>query len=43
LISADEPAALPSAAFGCGAAAVLRKQDLRPSVLLDLWRAHGPR
>lgn len=43
LISTDEPAALPSAAFDCGAAAVLRKQDLRPSVLVDLWRTHGPR
>jgi DNA-binding NarL/FixJ family response regulator len=43
LISTDEPTALPSAAFGCGAAAVLRKQDLRPSVLVDLWRTHGPR
>jgi DNA-binding NarL/FixJ family response regulator len=41
LISTDEPAALPSAAFNCGAAAVLRKQDLRPSVLADLWRTHG--
>jgi response regulator of citrate/malate metabolism len=43
LISTDEPAALPSAAFDCGAAAVLRKQDLRPSLLIDLWRTHGPR
>jgi len=41
LISTDEPAALPSAAFNCGAAAVLRKQDLRPSLLADLWRTHG--
>jgi DNA-binding NarL/FixJ family response regulator len=41
LISTDEPAALPSAAFECGAATVLRKQDLRPSVLADLWRTHG--
>ena len=43
LISTDEPAALPSGAFDCGAAAVLPKEDLRPSVLVDLWRTHGPR
>lgn len=42
LVSADEPAGLPAAAFACGAAAVLRKQDLRPAVLVDLWQMHGP-
>ena len=42
LISADDPATLPAAAYGCGAVTVLRKQDLRPSVLLDLWRTYGP-
>lgn len=43
LISAEEPAALPTAVFECGAAAVLRKQDLRPSVLDELWRTQHPR
>ena len=42
LITADDLSTLPAAAFRCGAAAVVRKQDLRPSLLTQLWRAHGP-
>ncbi|KXF55420.1 hypothetical protein AXA44_37835 [Rhodococcus sp. SC4] len=43
LISATEPAALPAAVHRCDAAAVVRKQDLRPSLLAQLWRTHGAR
>ncbi|MGH3331511.1 MAG: response regulator [Nocardioidaceae bacterium] len=42
LISADDPAVLPAAAYECDAAAVVRKQDLRPSLLRDLWQRYGP-
>jgi two-component system, NarL family, invasion response regulator UvrY len=43
LISVDAPEALPPGTRTCGAAAVLRKQDLRPQLLTELWRAHAPR
>jgi DNA-binding NarL/FixJ family response regulator len=43
LISIDEPDAIPAAARSCGAAAVVRKQDLRPALLEGLWAEHGPR
>jgi two-component system invasion response regulator UvrY len=32
---------MPSAAAKSGAAALIRKQDLRPALLRDLWAAHG--
>jgi DNA-binding NarL/FixJ family response regulator len=41
LISIEEPAELPSSAGGCGAAALVRKQDFRSALLHDLWTAHG--
>jgi two-component system, NarL family, invasion response regulator UvrY len=41
LITAEDLAQLPAAANTCGAAAILRKQDLRPARLAELWRAHG--
>jgi two-component system, NarL family, invasion response regulator UvrY len=37
LISVDGAEALPDAAHACGAAAFLRKQDLRPHTLRDMW------
>jgi len=42
LISLEEPADLPSSAGGCGAAALVRKQDFGPALLRDLWVAHAP-
>jgi two-component system, NarL family, invasion response regulator UvrY len=41
LISLEEPAQLPSSAGGCGAAALVRKQDFGPVLLRELWVAHG--
>ena len=41
LISLEDAANLPSTIHGCGAAAVVRKQDLRPALLTDLWTAYG--
>jgi two-component system, NarL family, invasion response regulator UvrY len=41
LISAVDPANLPTAAHRCGAAAVISKHELAPSRLRELWRAHG--
>jgi DNA-binding NarL/FixJ family response regulator len=41
LVSLEEAADLPSSIRGCGAAAVVRKQDLRPSLLTELWTAYG--
>lgn len=38
LMSIDPAEALPDVADDCGAAAFLRKQDLRPRTLLDLWK-----
>jgi two-component system, NarL family, invasion response regulator UvrY len=37
LMSIDEAEALPDTVQACGAAAFLRKQDLRPRPLRDLW------
>jgi two-component system invasion response regulator UvrY len=41
LISLECDRDLPSAASDCGAAALVRKQDLSPSLLRRLWGAHG--
>jgi two-component system, NarL family, invasion response regulator UvrY len=41
LISAQEADQLPAAVHECGAAAVMRKQDLNPRFLRELWRAVG--
>jgi DNA-binding NarL/FixJ family response regulator len=41
LISLYGVAGLPSKVTTVGAAALLRKQDLSPRALRDLWRIHG--
>jgi two-component system, NarL family, invasion response regulator UvrY len=41
LISAQDLAQLPAAAHTCGAAEVISKQDLGPTRLREIWRAHG--
>lgn len=43
LITVDAPEQLPPASRTCGAAAVVRKQDLGPRLLAELWRRHGAR
>ena len=42
LISAEEPGELMPRATGCGAAALVRKQELAPAMLEGLWREYGP-
>jgi DNA-binding NarL/FixJ family response regulator len=41
LVSTAEETLHGESATRCGASAVVRKQDLRPSVLEELWAAHG--
>ena len=41
LVSSDDPDALRDRARRCGAAALVRKQDLAPSVLRRLWEDHA--
>jgi DNA-binding NarL/FixJ family response regulator len=41
LISIEDAGDVPSAARSCGAATVVRKQDLGPSLLRGLWALHG--
>jgi two-component system, NarL family, invasion response regulator UvrY len=41
LVSSWAEVDLPAGASQCGAAATLRKRDLRPGVLVELWREHG--
>jgi two-component system, NarL family, invasion response regulator UvrY len=41
LISIEDTANLPAAANTSGAAALVQKQDFKPSLLRSLWRAHG--
>ena len=41
LVSAEEAVDLPVAVRSCGAAALVRKQDLRPALLRRLWADHG--
>jgi CheY-like chemotaxis protein len=41
LISAEDPADLPSAAEASGAVALVRKEDFKPTLLIELWAAHG--
>lgn len=43
LISAAEDAIQGDVAARCGAVAFVRKQDLRPELLITLWKVHGPR
>ncbi len=40
LISADDQPELPPAVHRCGAAELVRKQDLAPALLRDLWQKH---
>src|SRR4051794_21584751 len=42
LVTIEEPINLPADVDLCGAAELVRKQDLRPSLLRRLWQAHGP-
>jgi two-component system invasion response regulator UvrY len=42
LVSIDDPAGVPSTALSSGAAAVVRKQELCPSLLRGLWALHAP-
>ena len=41
LVSASDEALEGDAAASCGAVACVRKQDLRPRLLQDLWQIHG--
>jgi two-component system invasion response regulator UvrY len=41
LVTMEDPLNLPGEVGFCGAADLIRKQDLRPSLLRRLWRAHG--
>jgi two-component system, NarL family, invasion response regulator UvrY len=41
LISLEEADDLPSSARGCGAAALVRKQDFGPALLRRMWAAYG--
>jgi DNA-binding NarL/FixJ family response regulator len=41
LVSLEELEALGPAAARSGAATIMRKEDLRPSTLRDLWTIHG--
>ena len=41
LVTTEEPLNLPKDVGFCGAADLIRKQDLRPSLLRRLWLAHG--
>jgi DNA-binding NarL/FixJ family response regulator len=43
LVTTEELLNLPKDVGFCGAADLIRKQDLRPSLLRRLWRAHGRR
>ena len=41
LVSASDEALEGVTAMTCGAVAWVRKQDLRPSLLTELWQIHG--
>ena len=41
LVSTTDEALVGNSTEECGAIAFIRKQDLRPSVLRDLWAAYG--
>lgn len=40
LISIDDVDSLPRSARSCGAAAIVKKIDLRPATLRELWHEH---
>jgi two-component system invasion response regulator UvrY len=41
LISVEDPVDIPSAAQTSGAVALVRKEDFKPTLLAELWAAHG--
>ena len=41
LISVEDPMDIPSAAETSGAVALVRKEDFKPALLVELWAAHG--
>jgi CheY-like chemotaxis protein len=41
LISVEDPMDLTSAAETSGAVALVRKEDFKPALLIELWAAHG--
>jgi hypothetical protein len=41
LVSLEDTEDLPALVPSSGAAALVRKQDLKPSTLRDLWAIHG--
>ena len=41
LISTADPSELPAAVRSCGAADLLRKQDLGPGAIRRIWAEHG--
>ncbi|MCW2954158.1 MAG: response regulator receiver protein [Conexibacter sp.] len=41
LVSVDTAATSLAAVRSCGAAALVRKEDLRPQLLIELWDAYG--
>lgn len=41
LISIEDPANIPADVETAGAAALVRKQDFKPSLLQELWLSHG--
>ena len=41
LVSASDDALEGEAATTCGAVALVRKQDLRPTLLQEIWQIHG--
>jgi two-component system, NarL family, invasion response regulator UvrY len=43
LISIEEFEEFGEGPQACGAAALLRKQDIRPGLLRSIWKAHGVR
>jgi two-component system, NarL family, invasion response regulator UvrY len=43
LISIEDLTNVPAAASTCGAAALVQKEDFKPSLLRSLWTAHGIR
>ena len=41
LISVEDPVDIPSSAGASGAVALVRKEDFKPALLVELWAAHG--
>ena len=43
LITVEEPVNLPGGMSSCGAAELVRKQDMGPALLRRVWQTHGSR